>query len=220
MNIFITKEEHEILQLRTTDTLIIGSHLYKTNNENSDIDYLCIYKPFETDIYSGLPNIHQFQYKDEGIDYIYTSEIQFWKNFYSGDSTINVDVILFNEKQPIKRRIERCRSYKIIKAYIGFAKRDLKYAKEGNHKLIHAKRSLYCAECLINNILPDLERIKSFYYENLRLVDLVAEEKELRTICNNLYQENKLLNYSLPYTNNRLVEKLLQANNTKEFKYE
>lgn len=48
MNIKITKEEHEFLQKHVIETSIIGSHLYGLETEESDKDFLCIYrKPLE-----------------------------------------------------------------------------------------------------------------------------------------------------------------------------
>jgi len=178
MNIFITKEEHDYLQEHLLDTtILIGSKMYGTDDEESDTDYLCIIKPILntvlTEWYNCLPNIHQFQYKDleNKIDYIYTTELQFYKNMYSGDSTINTDVCIYHNKIPIRN----IRTYKIIKSYLGFAKRDIKFLKKDKAKLLrnnthhelisrisHINRGLYNANCLLSDIRPDLVYNKKF----------------------------------------------------------
>ncbi|MBK7139922.1 MAG: nucleotidyltransferase domain-containing protein [Bacteroidetes bacterium] len=112
MNIIINKEEHLFLQTQLIQSIQIGSHLYGTNNENSDTDFLCIYKTSDVELHSGLPNFHQFQYKDleNNIDWNYCSELQFWKNLQSGDATINADIVLFTELY--NKKLEICRTYK------------------------------------------------------------------------------------------------------------
>jgi len=220
MNIIINKEEHLFLQTRILQSIKIGSHLYGTNNEHSDSDFLCIYKTSDVELHSGLPNFHQFQYKDieNNTDWNYCSELQFWKNLQSGDATINADIILFTDLH--ENKLEICRTYKTIKAYLGFAKRDLKDAKKDKRrKSIHAARGLYCAESLINNRVPDLNTIQSFYLQEHNTEELIAKENELRIKTNELYDNNHLKNYYIEKCNNVLWQKLLDSNNTKEFRY-
>jgi predicted nucleotidyltransferase len=220
MNIIINKEEHLFLQSQVLQSIKIGSHLYGTNNENSDIDFLCIYKTSEVELHSGLPNFHQFQYKDieNNIDWNYCSELQFWKNLQSGDATINADIVLFTDLYTNK--LEICRTYKVIKAYLGFAKRDLKdIKKDTKRKLIHAARGLYCAESLINNKLPTKLDIQNIYTQLLDKDDLITKEKNLRIKTNDLYDSNQLDNYYIEKCDNTLWQKLLESNNTKEFRY-
>jgi len=64
MNIIINKQEKEQLDSIVLRNFEIGSHLYGTNNENSDLDILSIYSTPEIELYSSLPNYHQFQHKD------------------------------------------------------------------------------------------------------------------------------------------------------------
>ena len=220
MNIIINKEEHLLLQIQLIQSIQIGSHLYGTNNENSDTDFLCIYKTSDVELHSGLPNFHQFQYKDveNNIDWNYCSELQFWKNLQSGDATINADIVLFTELY--NKKLEICRTYKTINAYLGFAKRDLKDVKKDvNRKLIHAARGLYCAESLINNELPTKLEIQKIYSKTLNTEELINKEKKLRTKTNELYDSNQLSNYYIEKCNHTLWQKLLDSNNTKEFRY-
>lgn len=223
MNIIINKEEKEYLHGLVIKKITIGSHLYGTNNENSDIDYLNIYKTTELELNSGLPNYHQFQYKDpNNIDWLYTSELQFWKNFYSGDSSINTDVVLFTDYVNDDKKLKLCRTYKVIKAYLGFAKRDLKQINKDSSKLFHAKRGLYCADKLINGKLPLISDIQDIYNGvtmDITLQGLIWIENEIRTKLNELYNSNEIKSYYIEQTKNTLFDKLLDSNNIKEFKY-
>lgn len=215
MNIFITEEEHQYLQENLLDTtILIGSKMYGTDDGESDTDYLCIVKPILnigiTEMYNCFPNIHQFQYKDldNKIDYIYTTELQFYKNMYSGDSTINTDVCIFYNNIPVKN----IRTYKIIKAYLGFAKRDIKFLKRDKTKLLknihelisrmsHIERGLYIAECLLENKLPDLVYIKKF---------TVNIKNKIATLQNNNGDIVDYIDYFISF--NSETEKMLREN--------
>jgi predicted nucleotidyltransferase len=230
MNIKISKEEHEYLNEHLIESFVIGSHLYGTQNENSDMDVLCIYDnehlmSISPEICNYLPNYHQFQYDDteNNKQYIWTSKEQFFKNLFSGDSTINADVIMFYES--LHNRLQICRTYKVIKAFIGFANRDLKDIKKKN-KLFHAHRSLYCASMLLRNELPTLEDIKHIAEQPYDVAFLREWNKNLRELCNELYEKGHLEMYCIPAMpksltpQNKLLNSLVYANNTKEFKYD
>lgn len=236
MNIKISKIEHERLLEYELGRGLMGSRMYGTDDENSDTDALLIYNP---EVFSGnfpiftwgLPNIHQFQYddKENNIQYIWTTEEQFWRNLYSGDSTINVDMLLFGalpevmgwDDVTLGNEVDICRTYKIIKAFLGFAKRDLNRIKDGKHKMFHACRSLYMADCLLENEYPTIS-----YIQTLKNVcdgfSIEAQKdymKQLRVKATRLYEENKLSLYYVPKEHDTLLDKLLQSNNTKQFTY-
>lgn len=222
MNIVINIEEKNELDKLVIRKFKIGSVLYQTNNKNSDTDILNIYNTTDFELKSALPNYHQFQYKDieNNIDWLYTSELQFWKNFYSGDSTINADVVIFTDL--VKTNIEKlelCRTFKVIKSYIGFAKRDLKQVNKDKSKIFHAERGLYTANELINGRLPIIDDIKRIYDNAADFNYLVELEAELRNICNKMYESNELKTYYIKETDNSFLNKLLNSNNIKEFKY-
>lgn len=171
MNIKISKSEHDFLQEYVLESVLMGSKLYGVDTDKSDTDLLCIYStPIEWTghKFNAFPNIHQFQYTDteQNIDYIYTSEDQFYWNLFSGDSTINADICLFSEKAKVlgEQKLYILRTYKIIKAYLGFAKRDLvKGTSIKQDKLCHGTRSTYIAYCLLNNELPELTEVQNIY---------------------------------------------------------
>jgi len=230
MNIHISKHEHEMLLEHKIEEYLIGSHFYNTNIKDSDIDKLMIYDDVIFDeepiVTKCFPNIHQFQYKDveNNTDYIWTSLQQFWKNLYSGDSTINVEVVLFDENFPNDfNKISFLRTYKIIKSFLGFAKRDLKQSNEGVHKVKHAYKGLYIAECLLYKSLPLKEYIKDIFNdENLlkRKGELSNIHDILRNELNQFYNDGTIPTYYIPKIENSLYKKLIESNNIKEFKYQ
>jgi predicted nucleotidyltransferase len=228
MNIKITKEEAEELFKRETNRVIMGSRLYGSNNEDSDIDFLVLYKAFDRDINQMFQIRHQFQFDDEdnNIDFIFSTTEQFAINTFSGESTINSDIVLFtdfiNKKE--EDRLKSCRTYNIIKAYLGFAKRDIKYNKN-NSRYKHIVRGLYTASCLLNNIFPNLEDIKTIQLDNFSKnnEELKLWQNELRLKCNQMYEKDELKMYPDIFVESDdihpLQMKLIQSCNTKEFRY-
>lgn len=220
MNIIINEDEHIFLQSITVNRFLIGSHLYGTTHADSDTDYLCIYATSDEELYSGLPTHHQFQYKDlaGNTDWNYCSELQFRKNLYSGESVIHADIVLFTGYSD--KKLELCRTYKVIKAYLGFARRDLKESAKGNEKkLWHAARGLYCAAELLEGWLPDLTGIKNLYTQQHDKKELAAKEEQLRAVANKQYEQGDLLNYYIEPASYPLWQKLMESNNNKEFRY-
>lgn len=223
MNIKITKEEFEFLYKRKETEHTFGSHLYKTNKPNSDKDILILYESFmESDDY--LPNKHTLQYDDmeNNIQYLLATNRQFHTNLFSGESTIFSDVLMFMDDRILteKELLNVVRTYNIIKAYIGFARRDLNSLKEGKNKLFHVERGLYCADCLMNNQLPDINEFKTF--GDCDVNELVELHTELRNKCNTMFQKNELTMYPkepIIEPMNALERKIMEANNIKEFKY-
>ena len=221
MNIKITKEQHERLCKSKYVEYKFGSRLFGTNKEDSDYDYMRVYK-YESvynEHYKGLPNIHSLQYDDyeNNSQYIWATEQQFWCNLFSGDGTINSDILMFSNGAD-EEVLKVCRTFKIIRAYCGVSKRDLKLHNSKN-KLFHANRSLYIAESLINNVLPTKEKIQEIAL-NLKNKDwCLHKEIELRRKASDMYQNHLLHNYYIPETDDNLLNIILQANNTREFKY-
>lgn len=227
MNIHINKKQHDYLSQLVVRTETIGSKLYGTNSDKSDTDLLCIYEMelnSLTNYLTRFPSIHQFQYKDidANIDYIYCTEQQFFHNQASGDSTINSDILLFNGQDDTL--LDMCATYKVIKGYLGFAKRDLKQYKEGKHKIIHARRGLYCAEKLLNYEQPSVSDIQHFYTIEYDVTELIQYEKDLRSQLTYKLNKNEIQYHYIPQiidkdTDEYLFQILLNSNNIKEFKY-
>lgn len=160
MNIhFEDKVLFEILVRNSLTKVKIGSHLYGTNNENSDEDYLYIYLKPKSLQNSFLWEHHQLQYKENGIDHNFTDLHSFIRNIMTGDATINFEVLHSREFETcpmwfLSEKRHWFYSYNIIRSYLGLARRDLKYVKKGMgwdyKKLYHAVRG-YHAACHIRN---------------------------------------------------------------------
>ena len=225
MNIKIDKDEYLMLDGLIIETHVMGSRLYKTHTEDSDTDILVIHEPYGfSDIY--YPNNHQLQFDDEesNTQYIYTTKRQFYRNMFSGDSTINADVVMFSDwGLSDEDRLNTVRTYNIIKAFIGFAKRDLRFIKKGKSKLFHVLRGLYCAEQLMDNTLPDLNEItKMGSVTEYDIPTLVTKVDELRVRMNKMFESGELTMFpkeSIINIQDSLEGKMVESNNTKEFRY-
>jgi hypothetical protein len=97
MNIHINEEEFNYLKQNTLLKIVVGSHLYQLNNDQSDKDILYITNNLEQNLHSVVQLHHQYQYKNNNTDYLICSLQNFIKNLISGDSTINFEA-LFSEE--------------------------------------------------------------------------------------------------------------------------
>lgn len=220
MNIKITKEEHERLCKVPYEEYLFGSRLFGTATENSDYDYIRVYS-YE-DVFPirslTLPNIHSFQVDLEGVQYIWMTEEQFWGGLGSGDGTMQSDIIMFGDSFEEDFALDICRTYNVIKAYLGVAKRDLKLHRD-DKKRFHAHRSIYIAQELKKGFLPKLEIIQ-------KIPDNLADRNQLDVWCadlrkevNEMYDNGELVRYYVEDTGDSLLDKMQSANNIKEFKY-
>lgn len=146
MNIHFTdKELFERLKNATLAKVRVGSHLYGTNNENSDEDLLYIYATSENELKSFIWTNHQLQYKEEGIDHNFVSLHTFIRNIVNGDSTINFEVVHSDELKGtwlgfMHELRNSFNTYTIIRSYNGFAKRDCKHFSKANNDYEKRKR--------------------------------------------------------------------------------
>jgi hypothetical protein len=227
MNIKITKEQHlRICELEFKE-YIFGSHLHRTNNNNSDKDILRVIKDniiFNNSNTLGkyLPNIHIFQYDDieNNTQYVYMTEYQFWYNLFSGDGHIQSDIILLTDY--FENPLFLCRTYKIIKGYLGLVKRDLKYYDKNEKKRLHCIRGLYITNKLIHNekpIIDDMNLFLSTFGETYDREMIQRELNILKDLANRMYENNTLTNYPIFDEKDDLVSKVILANNIKEFTY-
>lgn len=167
MNIHFTDQKvFELLKQASIFSIEIGSKMYGTFDEESDTDILYIYLPCIEELTSFVSTHHQFQYKENGIDHLFINIFQFFRNALNGDSTINFEVIhhpsLENSALDwIYRNRNIFINYRIVKSYLGLARRDLKQvAKEGtlrdkNKRIAHILRGYhFCQSLLINDFTP------------------------------------------------------------------
>jgi len=229
MNLKITKKLHEELPELKFEEYVFGSHLHGISNENSDYDYVRVigdglYKHFES-LAKYLPNIHSWQYDDveNKTQYVWMTQTQFYRNLFSGDGNMIADIVLMSGKFPDPLFL--CRTYKIIKGYLGVAKRDLKlhgHKTKSEKKIFHAMRSLYMAKCLMNNYLPntqDIINLKLGSVEPSHVEGLFDKESKYRKKLNEMLENKEIDMYPLFMESNELIQLMVNSNNVKEFKY-
>jgi predicted nucleotidyltransferase len=133
MNIHFTdKELFERLKSATIAKVVVGSNMYGTNTETSDIDYLSIYATSENELLSFIKTHHQLQYKEDGVDYNFVSLHNFLENCLSGDSTINFEVLcspalIGTELEFLYNHRKSFLTYSVVRSYLGLARRDVKH---------------------------------------------------------------------------------------------
>lgn len=220
MNIPINKEQADRLFPHTKRELLYGSRLFGTHTEESDYDLVMLYEyddVFDENYY--LPNIHSFQYNnaEENADIIFMTYEQFWKSFYDADGTLYADIILFSEWFSNDEALRMCRAYKIIKGYCGTAKRDLTSSDCTDKIIKRSAKNLYIAHCLLHNQMPQLKQIQNIFKQNFDINYLLKDISELREQANELFNQNKLPNYSIPTTEDDLLNIMLHGNNLKEY---
>jgi len=224
MNIKITEEQRSELWSRKSQSQIFGSVLYGTQTEDSDVDILYYYKDFTN--FCGVPNNHCFQFKKDNVDEIWVGVDQFDYLLQKGDNTIFPELILFSDSYPEKYKLERCRTYNVIKSFLGFAKRDLHVGnKFGNIKRYkHAIRCLYIAQTLLDNKLPlcseFIEKQNTIIHNTERLFQLNTDYEDIRRQMNEQYQDGRLNLYFIPKVSNPVHQLLIDSNNIKQFKYD
>jgi hypothetical protein len=220
MNIPINKRQTDRLFPHVQQQFLYGSRLFKVHTKESDYDIVMLYQyddVFEENYY--LPNIHSFQYTDieKNQDIIFMTYEQFWKSFYDADGTLYADIVLFSKWFSNDEALQMCRSYKIIKGYCGTAKRDLTSSGCTDKIIKRSAKNLYIAYCLLNNIFPEIKQIKYIYKQNFDVKYLLQQEIDLRIKANEMFNENKLSNYSTPTTEDDLLNIMLHGNNLKEY---
>lgn len=227
MNVKITKEQHEYLCEYKYKEYLFGSQLHGIANKDSDFDYVRVipdnfYYRFDT-LAVFLPNIHSWQYDGENnTQYVWMTETQFYRNLFSGDGNMIADVVLLSGE--FNDSLFLCRTYKIIKGYIGVAKRDLKLHGNSDKKKFHALRSLYMAEALMDNHIPTVEAIQLLHrnYGGCYLPSkesLMDKEETLRNKLNEMLNKKEITMYPQFKESNSLVQVMTDTNNITEFKY-
>lgn len=228
MNLKITREQHNYLeQIYDYKEYLFGSQLHGIANKESDFDYIRV---IEDDFYfefgtlaKFLPNIHSFQFDSDDTQYVWMTETQFYHNLFSGDGNMVADVVLLSGE--FNDSLFLCRTYKIIKAYIGVAKRDLKLHGNSDKKKFHALRSMYMAESLIDNHIPTVDGIQLLYknYGGCYLPSLETlkdKEQTLREKLNTMLNKGEIDLYPKFQEEASLAQLMSSSNNLKEFKYE
>lgn len=226
MNVKITTELHDQLCKYNFKEYLFGSQLHGIATEESDFDYIRVipdtfYDQIHTEA-KYLPNIHSWQYddKENNTQYVWTTETQFYRNLFSGDGNMIADVVLLSDDWGQMESIFFCRTYKIIKGFLGVGKRDLKLHGNVEKKRFHAYRSFMMAEMLMAKRLPTVNDIQNLKAKFLPSKDeLLNKEQKLRDELNHLLNEGLVDLYPHFIETNDLVRVMVGANNVKEFKY-
>jgi len=225
MNIHFTdKKLFDKLKKATIAKVIVGSHMYGTNNENSDIDYLYIYATSENELMSFIQTNHQLQYKEEGIDYNFVSLNSFLKNIFNGDSSINFEVIasdslIGTDLEWLCSHKDTFITYNMIRSYLGLCRRDIKYYNkcetdyDKTKKLRHIIRGYIYAKKMVSHLFDfnacndTLLNIKLDISTNIQLREY---EKKISDLRNELTE--KFNNKTLGYAQNINVEAGIKLN--------
>lgn len=245
MNIhFEDKELFEELKKESLIKVLVGSRMYGIHHDKSDYDYLYIYPRPKNLSHSYLWDNHQLQFNEKGVNHIFTDVNTFVRNILTGDSTINFETLHsdeFKNENSLNvisylyfNRIQFY-SFNIMKAYLGFAQRDLTYCtKKGinQKRLIHAQRCLYFydgikyddfnLDCsfILNNIEKDgvteIENLYTYAECERRLISKRLDSKEIpRLACTdfllNLDEVITHYNYDSDYCSNKITSMLVNA---------
>jgi hypothetical protein len=221
MNIKITKKQRDELAERRTENIqhYFGSQLYGTATENSDFDVIIFYKDFLP--VKGIPQNHLFQYDDvdNNRQEIWCGKEQFWHILNRGDSNIFAEHILFNSDYSDIEKINICKTYNILKCFLGYIKRDLK--KNTEKRINHAIRGIYIVRILLNSELPTVEglhkELKALKTTDISILRNICDK--LREILVSKFQVDEIPLYYIPKVENELHQLLIDSINIREFIY-
>lgn len=207
MNIhFSDRVFFENLKAATLAKVRVGSHLYGTNNENSDEDFLYIYATSSIELNSFITTHHQLQFKENNIDHNFVSFHSFIRNCLNGDSPINFEVIQSTEllNTPLEFLHKYCKAfqtYTVMKSYNGLVQRDIKqfsravsqYDKQ--KKYGHIVRGLLYVEMMLKRNF-DFKHANTLHIEQKDEVDLnpLILNLELERLKKVAEEQRKLLN--------------------------
>jgi hypothetical protein len=232
MNIHINKQTFDFLmQQPNLIKFRIGSVLYNLNDDKSDTDYLILYHPFKNQLINPFVNHHQYQYKDveNNTDYNFIDIITFIRNLVNGDSTINYELLYSDEMKNSELSFlfeyrSEFRTYNIVKAYLGFADRDIRHLNKRSTEhdkkrgILHIKRSVLFADLIINNNFALVNKSLIDFKKNLfketimlhndELIDMRGEIKLKRENLNKMLENCEIDRYLDPKIQKNIVEQL------------
>lgn len=162
----------------------VGSHLYGSNDEGSDEDFLYIYATSVPELRSFVQTNHQLQYIDgDGNDHNFVSLHSFVRNCLNGDSTINFEVIQSGEllATPLEwlhNMRQYFITYTIMRSYNGLVKRDIKHFskaqtdRDRTKRLGHIVRGLHYTNSMLDQVWGfDFDRVNEEFcaeFEGIR----------------------------------------------------
>lgn len=195
MNIHVSEDIFNTLKQATLLTIKMGSRMYGLNNEKSDTDLIHIIATPKGWNNSLVWTHHNLQYKEEGVDHVFTTLQNFVRNILKGDSTINYECLYSEElkNSPLSFLYDMrndFNNYSLLRSYLGLVRRDLKLFSQNydNKKLFHALRGLWTVnQITTNSYSNDIEKVDNQFYhylkdiKNLKITDrmtLISVMKE------------------------------------------
>lgn len=190
MNVQITDRRLiDNLRRSTFDTFEFGSRLYGLNSKSSDVDQVAIYAipPFHQQ--SFMWEHHTLQVATSENDTVYATLQEFVRNLMTGDSLFNFEIIHSDEAKNSRvhylyDRASDFYNFTIIRAYLGFARRDLKHSLKDGKRFSHAVRCFHAAEMIFNENVyyNDYRKIYPDVYQlmhDLKFGNFTGSHKEL-----------------------------------------
>jgi len=228
MNIKIDKQEYERLLEFEEDRAVFGSRMYGTHAKESDTDLMVFYDPDIFDLYGSkysLPLVHPFQYDCEKTNsqYLFTTETQFLRNLFSGDSVVNLELAMWDGRWPMSNGtvLRLFKTQKIIKSVLGYAKKDIKNvdtSRDKGNSASHAARGLYIAGELLNDRIPELAQVKHLEFKGK--IESQKQMESLRDELQRQYVSGRLEWYPKLESQDTLTQKMLDSVNMRQWKYE
>lgn len=210
---FYSVIEKQMKNKNILDMFIYGSICYKTNNENSDIDILCIVEKIEE-----YKEIETIKCKDFIIDFHYISKLEWIKEIkncsefvYEIISVINTKYMLkYNwdfkklilyDKQLIRKSFSSKASNSFVKAKKKMTievEKGINVEKNiyiGQKSLWHSLKILTFGIELINTgtIQLNNEELKNMYQDILKIKTWDSLKEKYKPIYNKLHSQFKLL---------------------------
>lgn len=171
MNIQIENEHTlNVLNDSIIDRFEFGSKIYGLNTDKSDIDDIVVIKQNDFFANSFLWEHHTIQRASEERDTIYTTLQLLVRNLVTGDSTAYFEVLHSDQCKGtvlefLQERRDWFYNFSTIRAFIGYARRDIKHATDSGKRFSHALRCFYSALMLYKD---------NFYSNDLRDYDANA----------------------------------------------
>jgi predicted nucleotidyltransferase len=241
MNIhFSDRSLFDQLCASTVARVRVGSHTYGLEDAESDVDTFYVYAPSKTERNSFTFTHHQLQYKDGGADHIFANVFTFIRNTLNGDSVLNFEAI-HNPAlatTPLGFLYEMRDAFvniKVIRAYLGLARRDLKQignaadTRSKNKRLIHAHRGLLFAQGLWDgtfSLTPDvsfrerMEAIKTITEDTVRnsqAAEVAREVDRVRKMVNDTTPPARVSRFMCPKMQDKLDQHLYRLLATQHY---
>lgn len=166
MNIIIDELTADALFDYGLDSIEFGSALHGTKTEESDTDMLHIIEPSSMWLTAPYNTDHLLQYKEDNTDHIFCTPNTFVNGLVNGDAAIFHEILRKGGlKGTCLEWLEEYNfnHYKILRAYLGLARRDLKEVTKLWKDERKAKKKLRFALENYNFVAPFVYQVPTLY---------------------------------------------------------